>query len=127
MKMTEIPFSRARAIKRSTFALCRTPSAAVGSSRINTRAPKWIARAIDLEDPFAGAVTAGEDLDQRGLAGAVVAEQAMHLAAPQPHRHVSQSDDAAEVLGDVLELEDVLGLGIRRHRYLASVTRLRTW
>ena len=51
----------------------------------------------------------------------------MHLAAAQPHRHVAQGDDAAEVLGDVLELEDVLGLGIRRHRYLASVTRLRTW
>ena len=44
---------------------------------------------------------AGDDLDQRGLAGAVVAEQADHLAAPEAEVDVLQDAHAAEGLGDV--------------------------
>ena len=37
---------RTASVVDSTFAVCRTPSAEVGSSRISTFAPKWTARAI---------------------------------------------------------------------------------
>src|SRR5437667_118239 len=83
MKITEMPRARARAMSRSTLTLCLTPSAAVG------------------------AVDAGEDLDQRRLARAVVAEKAVHFAGPQSQGHAVQRDHRAEELADVFELEDV--------------------
>ncbi len=46
MKTTPIPASRALTMYFSTTPDWFTPSAAVGSSRISTLAPKWIARAI---------------------------------------------------------------------------------
>src|ERR1700737_1301790 len=47
----------------------------------------------------------GEDLDQRRLPGAVVAEDAGHLAGSHLHADVVQGDDVAEVLADVTDLE----------------------
>ncbi|KPI10546.1 protein of unknown function DUF1602 [Actinobacteria bacterium OK074] len=44
--MTPRPRSRAVAMYFSTTPDCLTPSAAVGSSRISTRAPKYTARAM---------------------------------------------------------------------------------
>ena len=41
-----MPRSRAWAMKRSTTPASFTPSAEVGSSRITTLAPKWMARAM---------------------------------------------------------------------------------
>src|SRR5690606_33746997 len=55
-----------------------------------------------------GLVDAAERLDERGLAGAVVAEDTGDLAGPHMHGHVAHGDDAAEALADVLELEDPL-------------------
>src|SRR5262249_49937776 len=49
-----------------------------------------------------GLVIPGQDLDQRRLAGAVVAEDAERLAARDAQRHAVQRDDAAERLGQVL-------------------------
>src|SRR3954470_15874586 len=46
MKTTPRPASRAAALYLSTTPDCLTPSAAVGSSRMSTRAPKYTARAI---------------------------------------------------------------------------------
>src|SRR4051794_31300801 len=46
MKTTPRPASRAAAVYLSTTPDCLTPSAAVGSSRMSTRAPKYTARAI---------------------------------------------------------------------------------
>src|SRR3954471_3709482 len=46
MNTTPSPASRAAAVYLSTTPDCFTPRAAVGSSRISTRAPKYTARAI---------------------------------------------------------------------------------
>ncbi|MDT4852198.1 hypothetical protein FQZ97_864210 [compost metagenome] len=67
--------------------------------------------AIDQVLPFVGQVHTGQRLDQRGLARAVVAQQAMHLTLFQPQRHAVERDHGAEELGDVFELKDVVTHG----------------
>ena len=59
-----------------------------------------------------GPVEAREDLDERRLAGAVVADQAEHLALAQVQAHVAQRRDRAEALGDVLDAQDVVGRAV---------------
>ena len=63
-----------------------------------------------------GGEDAGEDLDQRRLAGAVVAEQAEHLARAQIEAHVLDRMDAAEGLDDVAQLDErrVMSSALRR-------------
>src|SRR5829696_2503585 len=68
---------------------------------------------FDQVAAFAGRVDAGKDLDQRRLAGSVVAEQAHHLPGVDAHRDVFQCDDAAEVARDVLNLEERRPVGRR--------------
>ena len=51
-------------------------------------------------------VEAVQDVHQRGLAGAVLAEQRVHLAAAEIEVDVVVREDAREALGDPLELED---------------------
>jgi hypothetical protein len=46
MKITATPRFLASSTMRGTCDACFTPKAAVGSSRISTRAPKWTARAM---------------------------------------------------------------------------------
>ena len=65
-------------------------------------------------------VEAAEDLDQRRLAGAVVAEQAQDLPLVQGQVDVPQRGDRAEALGDVLDAQDLLR---RRARGAASFRR----
>ena len=48
---------------------------------------------------------AGEDLDQRRFAGAVLAENGVHLAAPEIEVDVFESGDAAILLADALHLQ----------------------
>jgi hypothetical protein len=55
-----------------------------------------------------GRMHARQRLDERALARAVVAEQAVHFAAPKPQRHAVQRDHRAEELADVLELDNVV-------------------
>ena len=55
-----------------------------------------------------GLLEAADDLHQRRLAGAVVAEQPQHLALAQVQADVAQRDDRPEALGDVLHAEDVV-------------------
>jgi hypothetical protein len=52
-----------------------------------------------------GLVEAAEDLDQGRLAGAVVADQAEHLAPAQAQVDVGQGGHPAEALGHVLDPE----------------------
>ena len=59
-------------------------------------------------------VDARHDLDQRRLAGAVLAEQRVDLAGMERERHVVQRLRGAEALGDAAELKD----GPRRHSIL---------
>ena len=56
--------------------------------------------AVDEDLALVRPVEAGEDVHQRGLAGAVLAEQAEDLARPDRQVHVGIGDDAAEPLGD---------------------------
>ena len=59
-----------------------------------------------------GPVVAREDLDERRLAGAVVADQPEHLALAQVQAHVAQRGDRAEALGEVLDAEHVVGCAV---------------
>ena len=68
--------------------------------------------AVHEELALAGLVHAAEDLDQRRLAGAVVAEHAGDGAGVHVQRDVAQRDHAAEALAHVLELQR------RHHRSL---------
>src|ERR1700738_2719018 len=68
----------------------------------------------------------GQDLDQAGLAGPVVSEDARHLAGANLHRDVLQRDDAAEVLADMPHLEQgraVCGVGHLGTQRLALAAR----
>ncbi len=61
----------------------------------------------------------GQDLDQGGLARAVLAKQRVHRAGPQLHRPVGQGPNRAERLGRVPQFEDrSLGKGGLRDRVL---------
>ncbi len=73
-------------------------------------------RAVEVHDialhlDRAGALreVAGDDLDQRRLAGAVVAHEADHLACADFEVDAAQRFDRAEILGDVLQLEKAHG------------------
>ena len=72
------------------------------------------------EDPAGvGLVEAADDLDQGRLAGAVVADQAEHLAPVQAQVDVGQGGDPAEALGDVLDPQGLAvgrGVGARHVR-----------
>src|SRR4029450_7883817 len=75
--------------------------------------------AIDPEAAMRGAKIAGDDLDQRRLAGAVIAHEAHHLALFERQGHLVQRLDRAEVLRNIDQLEN-------RHRRppAAGTTRL---
>jgi hypothetical protein len=72
----------------------------------------WLA--LEPHRPLVLAVQAADDLQQRRLARAVVAQQAEHLAPTQMQADVTQCRDRTEALGDVLDTQDVVaGLGER--------------
>jgi hypothetical protein len=52
-----------------------------------------------------GGKHAGENLDQRALAGAVGAHQRMDFAGAHAERGRAQGDDRPEILGDVADVE----------------------
>jgi hypothetical protein len=52
---------------------------------------------------------AGEDLDERGLAGAIVADQPEHLALVDVEIDPSERVNASEGFGDVAEFDQPLG------------------
>ena len=62
--------------------------------------------------PLLRGVDAGERVEQRRLAGAVGPDDGQDLAAGHRHRDVVEADDAAEAQGDVLDVEDEVGLGV---------------
>jgi hypothetical protein len=79
-------------------------------------------------------VEPAQDLDQRGLAGTVVPDQAEHLAAPQPQADVGERHDRAVPLGHVVGTEhrflDVLGhqvppVRLSRARYWLAIMEMR--
>ncbi len=62
--------------------------------------------AVDQDLAARRAHDAREDLDQRRLACAVVADDRVHLAGAQVEADAAQGDDAPEALGHVARLED---------------------
>src|SRR6266545_1750625 len=64
--------------------------------------------AVDEEPPRIRLLEPAEDLHQRRLAGAVVADEAEHFALSQVNRHVAERLDRTEALGDVLGAEYVV-------------------
>ena len=65
--------------------------------------------AVQADLALVGGVDAGDALDQRRLAGAVVAEEAHHLAGVDVEAERADGGEAAEALGDVADGEDRLG------------------
>src|SRR4029450_5318981 len=61
--------------------------------------------AAESEGTGVGNLGAGEDLDQRRLAGAVLAEEGVHFACADVERHVAQSVDAGERFADRARFE----------------------
>ncbi len=73
--------------------------------------------AVDLDlGAGIGDVGAGEDLHQRGFAGAVLTHQRMDLAGVDGKLDVAQRLHAGEGLGDVLHAQYRRGIGRCRHR-----------
>ncbi len=68
--------------------------------------------------PPSGAQRAGEDAEQRRLAGAVAADEADAVAAQDPRREIAGDHRLAglarERLRDMLELDDETAAGLRR-------------
>ena len=62
--------------------------------------------AVDADAALVGRVHAGDDLDQRRLAGAVLAQQRMHLAGPHVEAYGLERLHAGKGFADVGELED---------------------
>jgi hypothetical protein len=65
-----------------------------------TGAPDGYGVAADLDGAFVGLVEAVQDVDQRGLPGAVLAEQSVDLASSNLQVDASIGDHAREPLGD---------------------------
>ena len=64
-------------------------------------------RTVDENAPGVGPVEAADDFDERGLAGAVVPEQAEHLAPLDVQVHLAQRGQGAEPFGDALDPQRV--------------------
>ena len=60
----------------------------------------------DADRARGGAEGAGEEVEERGLAGAVRADQADHLAGGQRDRHAGDGLEAAEALHEVAPLHE---------------------
>ena len=60
-------------------------------------------RAVELDGAAVGPVDAGDEMHQRRLAGAVLADQRMDLAAPHLERDVVDGPHAREGLDDVAD------------------------
>ena len=73
------------------------------------RGTEDVGDAVDDDVPGVGPVDAGEDLAERGLAGAVFAHEAVALAAAEAEGDVGQRGDAAEGLGDGAETDEIGG------------------
>ena len=61
--------------------------------------------AVEQQPPLVGRQHAGDDLAQRRLAGAVLADERVDRPARDAQRHRVERADGSEVLGDVRELD----------------------
>src|SRR5258707_5189880 len=63
-------------------------------------------RALEPEAALLLAIDAGEHVEERGLARAVGADEAVDLALADRERDFRERGEAAEALGDALDLEE---------------------
>ncbi len=82
-----------------------------GGGRVHLRR-----HAANADFALVAGMHSGEDLDQRRLAGAVLAHHRMHLAGGDREVRVDQRADAGEVLGDVPHFKQRGGAGRRTLR-----------
>ena len=75
--------------------------AAMPSARATTGSLSLDDAAVDLERPGVRPVGAGDDLDERRFAGAVLADEGVDLAGGQVERDALKRLHAAEGFGDV--------------------------
>ena len=78
---------------------------------------KWRSAPSKMMRPALGCHAAGDDLDQRRFAGAVVAEERDNLAATDGEADAAQRFDGAEMLGDALKPEQRRGNTVRLLAY----------
>ena len=78
--------------------------------------------AVDQQLARLGLVHAGQDLDQRRLAGTVLAEQRVRLAGVERDRAVLESLDGAEALDRLLQHEQRREPSARRSQWSQLVT-----
>ena len=64
------------------------------------------ARAVDEDFPCVGPVRPAQNPDERGLAGAVLAQQEVHFAGLNDERNVFERADSRKGLGDPAHLEE---------------------
>ncbi len=83
-------------------------------------APRLVRLAAEEQAALVGLLEAADDLHQRRLAGAVVAEQPQHLALAQVQAEVAQRDDGPEALRDVLDAQHVVRRAAGRDDALAG-------
>src|SRR5204862_1369509 len=81
---------------------------------------------VDQDRPRVGPEQAGEDADQGRLAGAVLAEEAMHLAAAERDVDVVVGEDAGKRLRDPPQLDDRRPGVVRRAQSQRSLLETRT-
>ena len=75
---------------------------------------------VDRDRPRVGSIEPAEDIHQRRLARAVLAEQTVDLAAAQPEVHAAQRLGGAEALGHAAHVDaEGAGLADGRHRLRA--------
>ncbi|MCY1244858.1 hypothetical protein D9M72_579570 [compost metagenome] len=84
------------------------------------RAGKTHRRSVDRKLAPGRRMVAGQDLHQRGFAGAVLADQAMHFAWPHRHIDVAQHLDDAKCLGNAPRLQDGGRILWCRSRHVAT-------
>jgi hypothetical protein len=73
---------------------------------------RLVGRAAQHEAAGVGRVQAGDDVEEGGLAGAVGADQAVDLAGVDRDADVRQRLQAAEALGDAVDLENCVAHGV---------------
>ena len=86
--------------------------AEAGGDRVARRAERH-GLAVDADLARVGLVEPGQDVHERALAGAVLAEQGVDLARPQVEVDVVVGDDAGEALDDAAHLDRRRGVGRR--------------
>src|SRR5205814_2197932 len=74
-----------------------------GDAKVKRIARRAEAQIAAVEEQLAGirSVDTCDDLHERRLAGAVLAAQGVHRAAPESHRHIVQGHDSGKRLADI--------------------------